>query len=124
LRRFLSSSSSFLLRVVELCGWVWVTRVSFFLFGDSGLVSEGVWVGPFISFSGWVDCWVGVGGFQEFFLGGILDWWERGFGWVIFFFFHDGWVGTGWVGVRGFMRIFYWGLWKVILGFLFSLNIA
>jgi len=86
---------------------VWVTRVSFFLFGDSGLVSEGVW----------------VGGFQEFFLGGILDWWERGFGWVIFFFFHDGWVG-GWVGVRGFMRIFYWGLWKVILGFLFSLNIA
>jgi hypothetical protein len=61
------------------------------------------------------------GGFQEFFWGGILDWWERGFGWVFFFSFFR---MVGWVGMKGFMRIFYWGLWRVILGFLFGLTIA
>ncbi len=89
-------SSSFLLRVGELGGWVWVTRVSFFLFGDSGLVSEGVWVGPFISFSGWVDCWVGVGGFRSFFGGGF---WIGGRGDLggSFFFLFSGWLGgLGW----------------------------
>ncbi len=35
-----------------------VTRVSFFLFGDSGLVSEGVWVGGFQEFFLW-GFWIG-----------------------------------------------------------------
>jgi hypothetical protein len=57
-----------------------------------------------------------VGGFQEFFLGGILDWWERGFGWVIFFFFHDGWVGWG----EGFHENFLLGIMEGDFGFSFQ----
>jgi hypothetical protein len=94
---------------------VWITRVSFFLFGDSGLVSEGVWVGPFIYFSGWVF-WVGVGSFQEFFWGGFWIGGRGDFGRSIFlFFFQDGWVGWG----EGLHENFLLGIMEGDFGFSF-----
>jgi hypothetical protein len=71
-------------------GWVGVGYKRFFsFFRDSGLVGEGVWVGPLILF---------------FMIGGVRGWGE-GF-WVGPYFIVSGWVGS-WVGLGGFIRIFF-----------------
>ncbi len=80
-------------------GLGWVTRGFVLFFWDSGLMGQGVWVGPFILF---------------FMMGGLRGWGE-GF-WVgpLFYFIVSGWADSG-VGLGGFIRIFFWGSWRVSL---------